>query len=496
MLLSRSRLLINFAWLSLVLAGRSAAALSPPPRFDVIAVHQSGTSSATTEINILDGATTYQEFCLLNRPTPVPQTDHSWEFAAADWNADGVPDLVAVSKKNTGSHMTEVHILTGLNANLGFPFAYFLAQVPTALPETEDDWAFTMADWDKDGIPDLIGVKKVGTGTNSTELHILSGASLFQNFILQTGTALPESTPGPGRRLSRFWDFALLDWNHDGIPDLIAVSKDVIDGTRIQILSGASGFSSFLLDTYTPIGPAGLDTECGLADVDGDGWLDLVCIKRRLTGTGTTEVHVLTGARNFQEFILETGTPLPETDSSWQFVIAPWGRSTDVAKIFSFAGQATANIELFPSDLVTRDFTIHARFSMDRRLASLTSFPNLGSNGFKVTKAGGGAGTFNPDTGSFAIPLTIRYSTTLPFVGAVNSDVDVVLTTGTVTSPRNVYTLTGSPLTPPDILGRSGVVLVGVGTFKGGIFDGQDYKIRIPANLFPADYLFKWLPGP
>ena len=34
-----------------------------------------------------------------------------------------------------------------------------------------------MTDWNKDGTPDLVAIKKSNTGTNTTEVHILKGPS-------------------------------------------------------------------------------------------------------------------------------------------------------------------------------------------------------------------------------------------------------------------------------------------------------------------------------
>ncbi|MFD7502164.1 VCBS repeat-containing protein, partial [Streptomyces sp. NPDC059850] len=73
---------------------------------------------------------------------------------------------------------------SGVRAN----FSGFVLQTGTPLHETDDTFASLVADWDRDGRPDLIEVKKSATGTNSTEVHILSGASNFQRFVLQTGT--------------------------------------------------------------------------------------------------------------------------------------------------------------------------------------------------------------------------------------------------------------------------------------------------------------------
>ncbi len=50
---------------------------------------------------------------------------------------------------------------------------------------------FALADWDRGDRPDLVQIKR--RGANSTEVHILPGASKFRKFILHTGTALGVS---------------------------------------------------------------------------------------------------------------------------------------------------------------------------------------------------------------------------------------------------------------------------------------------------------------
>ena len=53
--------------------------------------------------------------------------------------------------------------------------------------------SFQVGDWNRDGVIDLIMVLGSATGTHSTEVHVMSGATDFSSFILQTGTALGES---------------------------------------------------------------------------------------------------------------------------------------------------------------------------------------------------------------------------------------------------------------------------------------------------------------
>ncbi|KNG80954.1 hypothetical protein ANOM_011566, partial [Aspergillus nomiae NRRL 13137] len=88
-------------------------------------------------------------------------------------------------------------------------------QTGTSLHETDNTFDFAVGDWNQDGKPDLFAIKKSNTGSNSTEVHILSGASNFQNFIFQKGTALHQTDDT--------FDFALGDWNQDGKPDLFII---------------------------------------------------------------------------------------------------------------------------------------------------------------------------------------------------------------------------------------------------------------------------------
>ena len=219
---------------------------------------------------------------LLQTGTALHETDATFEFAMADWDRDGIPDLVAIKKSNTGSNSTEVHILSGASG-----FQQFIVQTGTALHETDAMFEFAMADWDRDGIPDLVAIKKSNTGSNSTEVHILSGASGFQQFIVQTGTALHET--------DAMFEFAMADWDRDGIPELVAIKKSNTgsNSTEVHILSGASGFQQFIVQTGTALHETDATFEFAMADWDRDGIPELVAIKKSGAGTQSSEVHIL-----------------------------------------------------------------------------------------------------------------------------------------------------------------------------------------------------------
>ncbi|KAJ5562791.1 ulilysin [Penicillium sp. DV-2018c] len=201
-----------------------------------------------------------------------------------DWNQDGRPDLVAIKKSNTGSKSTEVHILSGASN-----FQNFILHTGTPLHETDDTFDFVMGDWNQDGRPDLVAIKKSNTGSKSTEVHILSGASNFQDFILHTGTSLQETDDT--------FDFVMGDWNQDGRPDLVAIKKSNTGSksTEVLILSGAWNFQNVILPIDTPLHETDATFDFVMGDWNQDGRLDLIAIKKNNTGSKSTEVHILSG---------------------------------------------------------------------------------------------------------------------------------------------------------------------------------------------------------
>ncbi len=111
-------------------------------------------------------------------------------------------------------------------------------------------------DVNNDRVGDLVAIKTSGTGTRSTEVHVLDGKSGFSKFIIQTGTELGEVGSNP----------------------------------NINFLVGTSQ----------------------------RGGIMIYVIQKAQTGTNSTEVHVLSSRRGYK-FYSNNGTPLPETDRSYTF---------------------------------------------------------------------------------------------------------------------------------------------------------------------------------
>jgi protease II len=148
----------------------------------------------------------------------------------------------------------------------------FLLQTGTALHEANGTVTFILASNN-----DLFAIKKSNTGTHTTEVHVLSAASGYQQFILQTGTVLHETDVT--------FEFALTSNR-----DLFAIKKSNTGThtTEVHVLSAASGYQQFILQTGTVLHETDVTFEFALTSNR-----DLFAIKKSNTGTHTTEVHIV-----------------------------------------------------------------------------------------------------------------------------------------------------------------------------------------------------------
>jgi hypothetical protein len=230
----------------------------------------------------------------LQTGTILHETGSNFDFTVAP---NG--DLVAIKKKETGSNSTEIHILSAASN-----YQSFSLHKGTALHETEDNFAFAMAE-----NRDLFVIKKSKTGSDTTEVHVLSAASNYQSFSLNTRTALPETGSN--------FAFAVAPNR-----DLVAIkkSKTGTNSTEIHILSAASRYQSFSKQTGTILSETGSNFAFAVAPNR-----DLIAIKKSETGSDSTEIHILSSSSNYQQFSLHTGTALQETGRDVVFAFSSNG---------------------------------------------------------------------------------------------------------------------------------------------------------------------------
>lgn len=177
-------------------------------------------------------------------------------------------------------------------------------------------WHIKSTLWDDDNLPDLAMIKKRPSGTGTTEVHIYSGASKYRTALVEVGTALPYT--------GETWEFAMADWDLDGVPDLWAINRNGRHHkVEVSILSGALFFRQFLVRTETAFDAVGPEAEFLVIPpiLGAPTRPNLMMVQREHTGTHVTEIHVIDGGSNFKKVAFDASTPLPETGTGpgWQF---------------------------------------------------------------------------------------------------------------------------------------------------------------------------------
>jgi hypothetical protein len=142
---------------------------------------------------------------------------------AADWNGDGVPDLLVVAANSQG-------IVVALGP--------FKQGTPIALSQEIDFTPkglvtdFAVADWDRDGKPDLLVRQRVPGPSGKEGIYWfrnLGGAGLPK--LAEGKLLLPqESLAGKDPSRAHIQGFCVCDWNGDGWPDLIVTRDELVPG--------------------------------------------------------------------------------------------------------------------------------------------------------------------------------------------------------------------------------------------------------------------------
>jgi hypothetical protein len=101
----------------------------------------------------------------------------------------------------------------------------------------------------------------------------------------------------------------------------------------------ASNYQRFRLQTGTALHETGNEFAFGVLP-NGD----VVAIKKSGTGSGKTEVHILAAASNYQSFRLQTGTALHETGNEFAFGVLPNGDVVAIKKSGTGSGKTEVHI--------------------------------------------------------------------------------------------------------------------------------------------------------
>jgi len=105
----------------------------------------------------------------------------------ADYNGDGVPDLIYIQTHNTSDGNVAVQVLSGAS---GYQTKMLKASVPCNAAAVVSNGFITATDTDGDGKADLAYVKELNTGSGNVELKVASASSGYQAIAPKVVTSL------------------------------------------------------------------------------------------------------------------------------------------------------------------------------------------------------------------------------------------------------------------------------------------------------------------
>ena len=135
--------------------------------------------------------------------------------------------------------------------------------------------------------------------------------------ILQTRTPLKYN--------NKNCRFLLCDYNGNGLMDLFCV-KNGDKKTEVHILNGEDNYESFLLKSETALHNYDESWEFKIGKSE-KGKPNIYCILKYKSHSNTTEIHILNGNNNFQSFLFQSRTVLHETNNNWNFKIGYYNRN-------------------------------------------------------------------------------------------------------------------------------------------------------------------------
>ncbi|HEX7353791.1 MAG TPA: SpoIID/LytB domain-containing protein [Mycobacteriales bacterium] len=207
---------------------------------------------------------------------------------------------------------------------------------------------------------DLYAIRATGSGSGWLDLHTLSASSGYQTYTRHNITGMPQ-------RPTSNWTYLIAPYNGDGQPDLYAICLRGCASGRVEVhvLSAASNYSVFLAHIATGLGvvPASQHPEVHLASYAGDGREDLFLVIDHGTGSGRVEVHVLSAASGYTTFLAHAATALvePPAGQGWDYLIGDAVGSGDLVAIHDTGttGSGATEVHVLSEQSGYQTFTAH-----------------------------------------------------------------------------------------------------------------------------------------
>jgi hypothetical protein len=142
--------------------------------------------------------------------------------------------------------------------------------------------------------------------------------------------------------------YAVADYNDDKVADLYCIKTSNTSGTtEVHVLSGAAYFQKFILQQATPIPLDPGSFTFALADYNNDRIPDLYALKKRNTPGNKLEIHILDGASRYHTFLMQTSTPLEVNEEDFIYTVGTYdpNRTDRIPDVYAIKKSHTGSLQ-------------------------------------------------------------------------------------------------------------------------------------------------------
>lgn len=273
-------------------------------RPDLWGVNLRPDDSGTVLLEIFDGVDFTTPIFVPRTSLPPQPAELNTAFSVGDYNHDGVPDVWLFHRRMDTSESTALRILDGANPQ------YLLLDTPTALPMLNDHARFAVADFNGDNYLDVYAIIP-DYMTNQVAVNVINGVD-FKALLGERTAAMPAP--------SQFDDivFAVADYNDDDRPDLWLITPRGAESNSVsvKILEG-NGYQATLTESAVALRVPYTDPELYsfvVTDYNSDDTPDIWLIDQ-LTGA----MQIVSG-KDFKTVLFE-GTSAIKERTGWRYQV-------------------------------------------------------------------------------------------------------------------------------------------------------------------------------
>jgi hypothetical protein len=346
----------------------------------------------------------------------VPVTQNARELGLADFNGDGRTDVFVADHGDDQYPFPGYQDTLILSAPGGK-----LVNATANLPQVSDfTHSGAAGDVNRDGAADIY-VGNVGAGV-PPRILLNDGSG---HFSVATGALPPDQT---NHDLNQYTSSLFLDVNSDGKLDLVLGGDNTTPNSVVLLNDGAGNFARVPTPLPPkPFGPDALTYDISAEDVNGDGIVDLLLAYTKAIPPGQpistgrwVQVLIGNGDGTFRD---ETNTRLPQTDNddTWATFIQQRDLNRDGRNDFGLrvGGGGGGSPLLYLLDPASGVFSSVPSVDIPNQLWTFIDAEGDGSNDIASVNPGNGAVSLSGEVRGQAGPPPPPTDTTAPTVSAL-----------------------------------------------------------------------------